>query len=352
VTDLVQLLTPEGERIDHPDHPFEISGEEARGLFRDMTLVRRLDTEAIALQRQGELGLWASLLGQEAAQIGTAYALRPDDFVFPSYREHGIAYCRGVPPANLLELWRCVSYGGWDAEKFRLAGYALVIGAQALQAVGYAMGVQRDGTSEAVLACFGDGATSQGDVNEAFVWAGAQQAPVVFLCQNNNWAISAPAETQTRVPLYRRAAGFGFPGVRVDGNDVFACLAVARTALERARAGEGPTLIEAYTYRMNAHTTSDDPTRYRVQAELEEWRMKDPIERLHAYLTKNGLADDDFFEALDAEADELGRRIRAECRALPDPDPPAIFENVYAGAHAQLAEERAAFLSYLDTFAD
>ncbi|GAB3968340.1 pyruvate dehydrogenase (acetyl-transferring) E1 component subunit alpha [Actinoallomurus acanthiterrae] len=352
VTDLVQLLTPEGERIDHPGYPFEISGEEARGLFRDMTLVRRFDTEAMALQRQGELGLWAPLLGQEAAQIGTARALRPEDFVFPSYREHGIAYVRGVAPANLLELWRCVSYGGWNAEDHRMAGYALVIGAQTLQAVGYAMGVQRDGASEAVLACFGDGATSQGDVNEAFVWAAAQNAPVVFLCQNNQWAISAPLETQARVPLYRRAAGFGFPGVRVDGNDVFASLAVARTALDRARNGEGPTLIEAYTYRMSAHTSSDDPRRYRADAELEEWRLKDPIERLRAYLTKNELADDDFFEALDAEADELGRRVRDECRALPDPDPRSMFDHVYAGAHEQLAEERDAFVAYLDTFAD
>ncbi|MCO5969633.1 pyruvate dehydrogenase (acetyl-transferring) E1 component subunit alpha [Actinoallomurus soli] len=352
VTDLVQLLTPEGERIDHPGYPFEISAEEARALFRDMTLVRRLDLEAMALQRQGELGLWAPLLGQEAAQIGTARALRPEDFVFPSYREHGFAYCRGIPPANLLELWRCTSYSGWDAEKFRMAGYTLVIGAHTLQAVGYAMGVQRDGAAEAVLACFGDGATSQGDVNEAFVWAAAQNAPVVFLCQNNHWAISAPTETQARVPIYRRAAGFGFPGVRVDGNDVFASLAVARTALERARAGEGPTLIEADTYRMSAHTSSDDPKRYRADAEVEEWRLKDPIERLRLYLTKNELAGEDFFTALDAEADELGARVRAECRALPDPDPREMFDHVYADAHAQLAEERAAFLAYLDTFAD
>ncbi len=352
VTDLVQLLTPEGERLDHPDHPLELTGEEVRRLFRDMMLTRRLDTEAVALQRQGELGLWAPLLGQEAAQIGTAHALAPSDFVFPSYREHGIAYCRGVSASDLLKIWRGTAHGGWNPHEYRMADYALVIGTQAIQAVGYAMGVQRDDASEAVLACFGDGATSQGDVSEAFVWAGAQNAPIVFLCQNNQWAISAPMETQSRVPLYRRAHGYGFPGVRVDGNDVFACLAVARTALERARRGEGPTLIEAYTYRMSAHTTSDDPTRYRTAAELDAWRLKDPIERVRAYLSKNELADDAFFESVDEDAERLGRQVRVDCRALPDPEPQAIFENVYAGHHAQLAEECAAFTAYLGTFAD
>jgi 2-oxoisovalerate dehydrogenase E1 component alpha subunit len=352
VSELVQLLSPEGERLDHPDYPLDLTAGQVQGLFRDMTLARRLDTEAMALQRQGELGLWAPLLGQEAAQIGAVRALEPKDYVFPSYREHGIALCRGVAVGELLKLWRGTDHGGWNADRVRMACYALVLGTQTLHAVGYAMGVQRDGAAEAVLACFGDGASSQGDVNEAFVWAAAQNAPVVFLCQNNQWAISAPLETQSRVPLYRRASGFGFPGVRVDGNDVFACLAVTRAALGRARGGEGPTLIEAFTYRMGAHTSSDDPTRYRESAEVEAWRIKDPIERVRAYLTKNELAGDDFFEEVDAEADALGRQVRADCRALPDPKPQAMFEHVYAGAHAQLAEEYAALGSYLDGFSD
>ncbi|MCW2859432.1 MAG: hypothetical protein JWP48_1140 [Actinoallomurus sp.] len=350
MTELVQLLSPEGERLHHPDYPLEIGGEQVQELFRDMVLARRLDTEAMALQRQGELGLWAPLLGQEAAQIGAARALDAGDYVFPSYREHGIAMVRGIGVPELLKIWRGTEHGGWDTTQARMAGYAIVIGAQTLHAVGYAMGVQRDEAPEAVLACFGDGATSQGDVNEAFVWAGAQNAPVVFLCQNNQWAISARLETQSRIPLYRRASGFGFPGIRVDGNDVLACLAVNRAALARARAGEGPTLIEAFTYRMSAHTSSDDPTRYRASAELEAWRLKDPIERVRAYLTKNELAGDDFFEAVDADADDLGRRVRAECRALPEPEPQAMFEHVYAGVHEQLAEECAAFTAYLEGF--
>jgi 2-oxoisovalerate dehydrogenase E1 component alpha subunit len=351
VTELVQLLTPEGERLDHPDYPLDPTAEQVRDLFRDMTLARRLDTEAMALQRQGELGLWAPLLGQEAAQIGAAHALAPSDYVFPSYREHGIALVRGVSVTELLKIWRGTEHGGWDAGKLRFGGYAIVIGTQTLHAVGYAMGVQRDDASEAVLACFGDGASSQGDVNEALVWAGAQNAPVVFFCQNNQWAISARLETQTRVPLSRRASGFGFPGVRVDGNDVFACLAVTRAALARARTGEGPTLIEAFTYRMSAHTSSDDPTRYREKSELEAWRLRDPIERVRAYLTKNEPDSGAFFASVDAEADALGARVRVECRALPDPPPRALFEHVYASEHAQLAEERETFLSYLEGFA-
>ena len=351
MTELVQLLTPEGERLDHPDYPLDLGAEQVKDLFRDMTFARRLDTEAMALQRQGELGLWAPLLGQEAAQVGAARALAPSDYVFPSYREHAIALVRGVTVTELLRLWRGTEHGGWDTDKVRFALYAIVIGAQALHAVGYAMGIQRDDASEAVLACFGDGASSQGDVNEAFVWAGAQNAPVVFFCQNNQWAISARLETQTRVPLYHRASGFGFPGVRVDGNDVLACLAVTGAALDRARAGEGPTLIEAFTYRMSAHTSSDDPTRYRAKAELDAWRAKDPIERVRAYLTKNDPAAEEFFASVDAEADALGRQVREDCRALPDPRTRAIFEHVYAGEHPQVAEERDAFLAYLEDFA-
>jgi 2-oxoisovalerate dehydrogenase E1 component alpha subunit len=350
VSELVQLLSPEGERLDHPDYPLDLTPGQVQELFRDMVLARRLDKEAMALQRQGELGLWAPLLGQEAAQVGAARALAADDYVFPSYREHAIAMVRGVAISDLLKNWRGTEHGGWDADKVRMALYAIVIGAQTLHGVGYAMGVQRDGAEEAVLVCFGDGASSQGDVNEAFVWAGAQNAPVVFFCQNNQWAISAPLETQTRVPLSRRAFGYGFPGVRVDGNDVFATLAVTRAALERARAGEGPTLIEAFTYRMSAHTSSDDPTRYRASAELEAWRLKDPIERVRAYLTANGLAGDDFFDSVEADAEALGRQIRADCRALPDPEPRTMFDHVYAGAHEQLAEECAAFNAYLDGF--
>ena len=351
MSDLVQLMTPEGVRTSgstYEEWVADVDADAMRGLYRDMVLVRRFDTEAVALQRQGELGLWASLLGQEAAQIGSGRAMLPPDHAFPTYREHGVAWCRGVDPVDLLGLFRGVTMGGWDATAHGIHLFTIVIGAQTLHATGYAMGIQRDGAvgtgdpdrDAAALAFFGDGATSQGDVNEAFIWASVTNAPVVFFCQNNQWAISEPLERQTRIPLYRRAHGFGFPGVRVDGNDVLACLAVTRAALARAREGSGPMLIEAFTYRMGAHTTSDDPTRYRVAAELEQWRLKDPIERVRAWLVRGGHVDTSFFETLDAEADDLAHRVRDGCRALPEPDPASVFEHVYAGLDPDLRAQR------------
>lgn len=315
-----------------------------------MVLTRRFDGEATALQRQGELGLWASLLGQEAAQIGSGRALRDDDYVFPTYREHGVAWCRGVDPTNLLGMFRGVNHGGWDPTINNFHLYTIVIGSQTLHATGYAMGVAKDGADSAVIAYFGDGASSQGDVAEAFTFSAVYNSPVVFFCQNNQWAISEPTERQMRVPLYQRAQGFGFPGVRVDGNDVLACLAVTRWALERARRGEGPTLVEAYTYRMGAHTTSDDPTKYRRDEETAAWEAKDPILRLKAHLLATGGADEAFFEGLEAESETLGKRVREVVRAMPDPDTMAIFENVYADGHALVDEERAQFAAYLASF--
>jgi 2-oxoisovalerate dehydrogenase E1 component alpha subunit len=352
---LVQLLTPEGERIEHPDYPLDVTAADLRDMYRDLVLVRRIDTEAISLQRQGELGIWASLLGQEAAQIGSGRALGPDDMVFPTYREHGVAWCRGIDPVKLLELYRGVSHGGWDPKEHKFHLYTIVIGSQTLHATGYAMGIQRDGAvggdgGEAAIVYFGDGATSQGDVNEAFVWASVFNAPVVFFCQNNQWAISEPLEKQTRIPLYQRARGFGFPGLRVDGNDVLACYAVTKKALQAAREGQGPTLIEAYTYRMGAHTTTDDPTRYRLASELEVWKLKDPIERVRAYLVRTGQAEPEFFAAVDAEAKQVGARVRDACRTMTDPPPLAMFDHVYAEPTSILREERERYAAYLDSF--
>ena len=352
--ELIQLLTPEGERVEHPGYPLEISAAEIKSLYRDLVIVRRIDFEAIALQRQGELGIWASLLGQEAAQVGSGRALGPRDMAFPTYREHGVAWCRGLDPMKLLELFRGVSHGGWDPKAHNFHLYTIVIGSQTLHATGYAMGIQRDGAvgedGEAVIAYFGDGATSQGDVNEAFIWSSVTNAPVVFFCQNNQWAISEPLERQSRVPLYLRAQGFGFPGVQVDGNDVLACLAVTRKAMKAAREGQGPTLIEAYTYRMGAHTTTDDPTRYRLSAELESWKLKDPIARVRQHLIRSELADMEFFDEIEAEADEVGARVRKACQEMPDPRPLSMFDNVYTSQTRPLETERAELAAYLDSF--
>jgi 2-oxoisovalerate dehydrogenase E1 component subunit alpha len=353
--DMVQLLTPEGQRVEHPDYPLEISNDEIASLYRDLVLVRRIDTEAIALQRQGELGLWASLLGQEAAQIGSGRALKPHDMAFPTYREHGVAWCRDVDPLTLLGLFRGTNLGGFSPYEHNFNMYTIVIGAQTLHATGYAMGVVRDGAvgtgdperDTAVLAFFGDGASSQGDVNEAFVWSAASHLPVVFFCQNNQWAISEPVERQSRVPLYHRALGFGFPGVRVDGNDVLACLAVTRKALDDARNAQGPTLIEAFTYRMNPHTTSDDPTRYRLGGEAETWKLKDPIERVRAYLTRDAKVDSEFFAEVEQESQRLAEHIRIGCRALPNPSPESPFDSTYVDMPDELREQREEFVDFV-----
>jgi pyruvate dehydrogenase E1 component alpha subunit len=359
VSQPLQLLTPEGDRVEHPDVAFtpdaSLLGEHGdetgvlKSLLRDMTLVRRFDVEATALQRHGELGLWPPSLGQEAAQIGAGRALASQDYVFPTYREHGIAWCRGVDPVGLLGLFRGTGHVGWDPTEHGFAPVTIVIGAHSLHAVGYALGVLHDGAvgtgdparDTAVVACFGDGATSQGDVNEAMVFAASYNVPVVFFVQNNHWAISEPLTRQTRVPLAQRADGFGFPGYRVDGNDVLASYAVMRKALEHARSGQGPILVEAVTYRMGAHTTTDDPTRYRTDAELESWRAKDPIDRLARHLQASGAADGAWFEQLEAEADAFGADVRARCHALPEPSPLGSFDDTYVEITPTLAAQRA-----------
>jgi len=356
--ELVQLLTPEGVRVDHPQYSFGGDDDQIRAWYRDMVITRRIDAEATALQRQGELGLWASCLGQEAAQIGSGRALEKQDFVFPTYREHGVAWCRGVDPVHLLAFYRGVDLGGWDSVAAGFHLYTIVIGAQALHATGYAMAVEREGLvgsgdphrDVAVIGYFGDGATSQGDVNEAFIFASSYNAPVVFFCQNNQWAISEPIERQSRIPLYRRASGFGFPGVRVDGNDVLAVHAVTTAALERARSGNGPSFIEAYTYRMGAHTTSDDPTKYRLADELEHWRLKDPIERVRAYLSRTGGHEEGFFTEVDAEAADYASDLRARCLALPEPQMLDMFDQVYVEQTTFLAGQKAGYADYLESF--
>ncbi len=356
--DLIQLLTPEGERVHDSEFDLDFTADQVRGFYRDMVLTRRIDTEATALQRHGELGIWAQLLGQEAAQIGAGRALRPQDFVFPTYREHGVAWCRGLDPLKLLGLFRGVDHGDWDPEEVNFGLYTIVIGAQTLHATGYAMGMQRDGVvgtgdperDAAVIAHFGDGASSQGDVNEAFIFAASYNAPVVFFCQNNQWAISEPIERQSRIPLYQRALGFGFPGVRVDGNDVLATYAVTQAALQRARDGQGPTFVEAYTYRMGAHTTTDDPTRYRLSDDVEHWKLKDPIARVEVYLKRNGLADDEFIGSVKDEADALGHTLREGVKALPDPKVLDIFDNVYEDTPPELVAQRDGYATYLESF--
>jgi pyruvate dehydrogenase E1 component alpha subunit len=350
---LVRLLDSDGVR--HEDDRYDawvsdIGTDQLLALYEDMQVIRRIDAEATALQRQGELGLWPPLLGQEAAQIGSGRALRTDDFVFSSYREHGVAYCRGAGLVDLLRVWRGTTQSGWNPYDINMATPQVIIGAQTLHATGYALGIQADGTDAVAVAYFGDGATSEGDVNEALIFAATYAAPVIFFCQNNQYAISEPVSLQAQRPIADRAPGFGVPSVRVDGNDVLAVLAVTRAALDRARSGGGPTFIEAVTYRMGPHTTADDPTRYRDASELDEWRGKDPLARVEAYLVAQGALTDDRRAAITAKADAVAAEMRAGITTLTDPDPLTVFDNVYSEPHTGLTRQRDHYSRYLRTF--
>ncbi len=370
---MVQLLAPDGTLGTDPvfsAYAERLDGEKLRGFYADMAKIRRFDVEATALQRQGQLALWVPLTGQEAAQIGSGRASQPQDYIFPTYREHGVALTRNVDLAELLRQFRGVSNGGWNPKDTNFHLYTLVLAAQTPHAVGYAMGIQRDqklaaaavgvdGATDrpaepkaAVVVYFGDGASSEGDVHESMVFASSYNAPVVFFCQNNHWAISVPSSVQTRIPLSNRAKGYGFPGVRVDGNDVIAVHAVTEWALEHAREGKGPVLIEAFTYRVGAHTTADDPTKYRESAEETLWRAKDPLDRLEKYLRAEGLADDAFFEQVKADGDELAAYVRKTTYDLETPDIRTAFANTYVEAHPLVAEELAWFEEYSAGFAE
>lgn len=351
--DLVQLITPAGERVHGSAFDSwveDVDTNQLRQLYEQLVVVRRIDAEATALQRQGELGLWAPFLGQEAAQVGSAEALREDDFVFPSFREYAVAYCQGVDPAQMLQVWRGTAHSSWNPYDFGIMTPAVVVGSQALHATGYALGCQLDGSDTATIAYIGDGATSQGDVSEALVFAATYQAPVVFFCQNNQWAISEPVRVQARGALATRASGFDIPAVQVDGNDVLAVLAVTRWAMQRARDGDGPTFIEASTYRLGPHTTSDDPNRYRTSAEIDEWKGKDPLDRVRLLLRNEGALEPAAVQQIQLTADKVAATLRKGCIETADPMPLSLFDTVYAAPHPHVDEERIEFASYLAGF--
>lgn len=360
---LVRLLGHKGDSFTNPVFsPLaqDLGYDALRTMWREMVVIRAYDNEATALQRQGELGLWVPLIGQEAAQVGSAHALSERDWVFPSYREHAVAVHRGIDPVDILKIWRGLEHSSWTPSEHRFHLYTLVIGSHTLHATGFAMALDMDGLvgsgrpdhDAAVLCYFGDGATSEGDMNEALVFAAVNNAPVVFLCQNNQYAISEPATRQARVALARRGDGFGIPGVRVDGNDVLAMYAVTKQALQRARSGGGPTFIEALTYRMGAHTTSDDPSRYRTRAEEDYWRERDPIDRLGIFLKRAGELPREFQDEVQAEGKALAIRVREETRSLLRGPSLEMFDHVYAEPHAIVDGERAWYERYKKSFVE
>lgn len=328
----IQVLRPDGTLV--PDHGFDLDlkEEDLREMYRVMVLTRRVDQESTNLQRQGELGVYTPSLGQEGAQVGAAYALDPQDWVFPSYRELGFAMLRGIEPADILHLFRGTWHGGlYDYRERRFAPYCVPIATQTLHAVGFATAAKNDNQNLVVITCFGDGATSEGDFHEACNYAGVWKAPVVFFCQNNQYAISVPLEKQTAAPTIAvRALGYGMPGWRVDGNDVLASYVVTREAVRRARRGEGPSLIEAVTYRRGPHSTADDPKRYRSDEELKEWEALDPIARFEKYCDAEGVLSDDFKTQCEEQAKEAATALRAAIVGAGPLDATLLFEHVYA----------------------
>ena len=339
-----------------------LTDAELEQFYRDMVVIRAIDAQATNLQRQGQLALWPPSRGQEAAQVGSAHAARRQDTIFPSYREHVVTRIRGVDPLDIIRVMRGTSHGGWDPTDPKNGNtriYTLVLGSQTLHAAGFGMGLAFDGKTgsgdperdEAVVVYYGDGASSQGDVHEAMVFAASYDAPVLFFLQNNHWAISVPVATQSKVPLVGRGAGYGIPSERVDGNDVLASFAVSRMLLDEARAGLGPRAIEAVTYRMGAHTTSDDPTKYRGSDEEQLWAQRDPIARMRAYLLGRG-ASDAFFADVDTEGADAAEDLRSRTVALPAPTRAKVFDHVYSEPHPLIDEQRAWLDQYEASFGE
>ena len=360
----LRLLAPEGNLVVNERNEVyheaiaHLSEAELREFYRVMTVVRRFDVEAGNLQRQGQMALWVPSIGQEGAQVGSAFATRSQDHIFPAYREHSVAYIKGLDLINIIRMLRGVTHGGWDPKEtnnFHL--YTLVIGSHTLHATGYAMGIGFDGAcstgnpekDEAVLVYFGDGATSQGDTSEAMVFAQSYQTPQVFFLQNNHWAISVPVRVQSRTPLFQRAAGFGLPSIQIDGNDVLMSYAATRLAMDEARSGSGPQFIEALTYRIGAHTTSDDPTKYRDEDELAFWQAHDPIDRFRTYLSGLGV-EQSFFDQVAVEAEDYAADIRKRTLEIQDPVVSDIFAHVYTDEHRGVTEQARWLDEYLSSF--
>jgi pyruvate dehydrogenase E1 component alpha subunit len=316
----------------------KIAPDDLKRLYRAMVLGRRLDERMLKLQRQGRIGTFAPIKGQEASQIGTVFTLESRDWMVPSFRETAAMLWRGWPIERILAFYAGRLEGGRPGPEQRDLPVTIPVATQLPHAVGIAYGIQYRGEDSVVMVYFGDGATSEGDFHEAANFAGVWHGPVVFVCQNNQWAISVPLKKQTNSrTIAQKATAYGFPGIQVDGNDVLAVYAASREAVDRARAGDGPTLIECVTYRLGMHTTADDPTKYRSEEEVKAWEQKDPLTRFRVYLEKKKLFD----PAVDEQVDEEIARGVERFEAVPPADPLEMFDHAYAELPPHVAAERA-----------
>ncbi len=344
----IHILSPDG--MANPSEIVELGlkPHDFKALYRWMVTARIFDERALALQRQGRLGTYAPLSGQEAAQVGSAYALNPEDWMFPSYREHVVQVMRGQRWLDVLTYWGGSEEGNRIPEGVNNFTISIPIATQILHATGAAWAAKIKGDKTCAIVYFGDGATSEGDFHEGLNFAGVFKAPVVFFCQNNQYAISVPRTKQTASKtIAQKAIAYGIEGVQVDGNDIFAVYKATKDALEKARNGGGPTLIEAVTYRLSHHTTADDWTRYRPAEEVEMWKQKDPIKRLKLYLERQGLwSADDEAKLLEEAKNEIAQTV-AQYEALPKRDIEDIFKYMYAEMPWNLQEQLQELKEYL-----
>ncbi|BCR06075.1 pyruvate dehydrogenase (acetyl-transferring) E1 component subunit alpha [Desulfuromonas versatilis] len=342
----LQVLSPEGKA--DPELLPEFDDESLRRIFGQLLMGRLFDRHCMALQREGRLGTYAPVEGQEACQVGSVLALAKGDWVVPSFRETMAAICRGVPLETIFRYWMGSEEGSRIPRELRFLPVSIPVGSHTLHAAGMAMAIQYKGEADAVLCYFGDGATSEGDFHEALTFAGVRRAPVVFFCQNNGWAISVPRSKQcAAASLAAKGVGYGFPGIQIDGNDPFAAYLATRTALERARSGEGPTLIEAVTYRLGPHTTSDDPLRYRENAEVEKMRALEPLVRYRQFLKQRGLWSEAWENELAASHQARIEDAARRAESAPPPTPESVFDSMFAALPAHLARQRSELLDAL-----
>ncbi|MEV6541088.1 pyruvate dehydrogenase (acetyl-transferring) E1 component subunit alpha [Streptomyces sp. NPDC051665] len=330
--------------------PYRVLGTEAaaqadpallRRLYAELVRGRRYNAQATALTKQGRLAVYPSTTGQEACEVAAALVLQEQDWLFPSYRDTLAAVARGLDPVQALTLLRGDWHTGYDPREHRIAPLSTPLATQLPHAVGLAHAARLKGDDVVALAMVGDGGTSEGDFHEALNFAAVWQAPVVFLVQNNGFAISVPLAKQTAAPsLAHKAVGYGMPGRLVDGNDAIAVHQVLADAVRHAREGGGPTLVEAITYRIEAHTNADDATRYRGDTEVEDWRAHDPIALLEHELTERGLIDEDGIKAARDAAETMAAELRAHMNQDPVLDPMDLFADVYAEPTPQLREQR------------
>jgi pyruvate dehydrogenase E1 component alpha subunit len=316
----------------------EVSGADLKRLYRAMLLGRRLDERMLRLQRQGRIGTFAPIKGQEASQLGSVFTLRPTDWMAPSFRETAAMLWRGWPIEKFLLYFAGYLEGGQPAPEQRDLPITIPVATQLPHAVGLAYAIQYKRDDAVVMAYCGDGATSEGDFHEALNFAGVWHSPIVFVIQNNQWAISVPIKKQTHSrTIAQKALAYGFPGIQVDGNDILAVYAASREAVERARGGGGPTLIECVTYRLGVHTTADDPTKYRSDEEVKAWERKDPLTRFVAYLEKKNLFEQGLEEQVDAEITRAVKAFEETAAA----DPLGMFTHAYAELPPHLEQQRA-----------